>query len=168
MMRVKQMVLVLSMFGAWACAAQAQMRTEAKIYVCHNENGQLLLQNLNMRAKCSERVVRVVEPMPRSRVSPQMSDPQPANGAIIAGAQVSPEVQQHRDASRRQILEGELAQAQSILNRLQTETRHTYSTSLDKDLKKNLAMAQANVKALQREIAQIKGMTDNDLRLVTN
>ena len=117
----------------------AQVPIDAKVYVCTDKNGAVTLQNLGARANCKTHVVRVyMNSTPKARFSLSgMPDPQPANGALMAGTKVMPNVQRGRDDAR-----------------------------LNPDLKRQLSLTQANVDSLKREISNVRGTNEEPITFV--
>ena len=140
----------------------AQVPIDAKVYVCTDKNGAVTLQNVGARANCKTHVVRVdMNSTPKARFSLSgMPDPQPANGAVMAGTKVMPNVQRGRDDARVRILLNELAKTQERLVALKTESSNSGSARLNPDLKSQLSLNQANVDSLKREISSARGTAE--------
>lgn len=162
--------LGLVMNVLWMYDCFAQMPVDAKVYICTDKDGSMTLQNLGARPSCQTRVVRVYvkNPVLNNRMQSAMSmpDPQPANGALMAGSKVTPQAQKGRDDARVQILLSELAHAQERLAVLKTESANSGSARLNPDLKGQLTMTQTNVESLKREIATVRGTAEEPLMFV--
>lgn len=156
----------------WVAGTASAQTVDTTIYICPQSNGVIKLQNINPTSRCTSKTIKVavVRRAPVSVVrynNMRMNDPVPMEGAYIVGSSVSPYVQSQRDAGRAQIVQSELSQARSQLAALSAEYNNgqperrgdekNYQKYLDRvqSLKQKMTLTQANVDALQRELARM-------------
>lgn len=160
--------------AAWPSFASAQ------VYRCESDSGVPVYQGSPSGRNCRQIDLQPLTtiPAPKLPASPPRATPAPSSGSAARnGARQStpadfPKVdagtQRARDNDRRTILETELAREQARLDALRAEYKNgepdrlgserNYQKYLDRveRLKEDIARAEANVGALQRELSAIR------------
>lgn len=151
---------------AAAAPAHAGDTDAGRVYRCPDNTYTNLLSTVRAKGctPLDNANISVVGPAPAGAAAPRKgaAGVRPASGA----ARVSPSQQSQRDAEARALLQQELQAQQVRLQQLQTEyqggqpdrlgNEKNYQTYLDRvqSLKSQIDMVQANIEALQRELAR--------------
>jgi hypothetical protein len=154
-------------FVAVALCAPLAASAQSDIFLCVDENGQKVFQNLGTGKGCKRVDVGPVLSLP----APRPSAGRPAGGedrATVAPAnfpRIDRETQRTRDSDRKRILEDELKTEEDRLGRLKIEYNNgdperrgdernfALYQERTKRLREDLSRVEANVNALRREIA---------------
>lgn len=153
-------ILVLAATG-WSMPVAAQ---SSDVYVCTGPNGVPEYRNGNGGKNCRKLNLPEVVAVPGGRTAPAATvRPAPGGFPRVDGA-----TQKSRDGERRAVLEQELQSEQARLASLRAEynngeperqgNERNYQKYLDRTaaLRDNITRSEANVAALQRELANLK------------
>jgi hypothetical protein len=155
--------MATSSISIWAALALALAvpAAEAEIYVCTDEKGNKTYQNTGASKGCKKLDVAPIATVPAAKAPPRAATPPPGNFPRIDG-----EAQKSRDDDRRKILNDELRSERSKLEALRAEYNNgeperrgderNYARYLERveRLRDDIQRAEANVRALEREVAR--------------
>jgi hypothetical protein len=167
-MKIRALTLVVTALAAAPLAAQAQASSD--IFMCTDDNGNKVFQNVGSGKGCKRMDVGPVLSVPAPRVQQRASAGGEDRVTVSPASfpRVDRDTQRMRDNDRKRILEDELKAEEDKLARLKAEYNNgeperrgdernfaLYAERIQR-LRDDLARAEGNVNALRRELALLR------------
>jgi hypothetical protein len=167
-MKIAALTLVVTALAAAPPAAQAQASSD--IFMCTDDNGNKVFQNVGSGKGCKRMDVGPVLSVPAPRVQQRASAGGEDRVTVSPASfpRVDRDTQRVRDNDRKRILEDELKSEEDKLARLKAEYNNgeperrgdernfaLYAERIQR-MRDDLARAEGNVNALRREIALLR------------